>query len=161
MTDGPGLPPPNTGRNYDDPPPFADQAAARAAVKAPAISMIILNAISLLSSAASFLFLGPMREAMHQNAERDPNFESVAKLYDGRWLEILMGAGLLLCLIGLVGAVRMLQARSYVFVMISTILTMINLGSCCCLINLGIGIWALVVLMRDDVQQAFKSSQPS
>ena len=155
MTDGSGFPQPNAGPGRDEPPAFVDHVAAAAAVKAPAISMIVLNAFNLLYSAASYLFIGPVREMMHQTAERDRNFESIAKMYDGAWMEIVLGASVLLCVLGLVGAVRMLQVRNYAFVMITTILTMINLSSCCCLINLGLGIWALIVLMRDEVQAAF------
>ena len=56
----------------------------------------------------------------------------------------------------IVGALRMRQLKSYGFAMAAAILAMVPCVSPCCLLGLPAGIWALVVLMRDDVQGAFE-----
>jgi ABC-type proline/glycine betaine transport system permease subunit len=52
----------------------------------------------------------------------------------------------------------MFRIRTWALAMTSAVLMMINFGNCCCLIGLPIGIWALVILLLPDVQDAFKRS---
>lgn len=54
------------------------------------------------------------------------------------------------------GALRMKQVKSYGLAMTASILAMIPcFTSCCCLLGLPVGIWALVVLLDKDVKAAF------
>ena len=43
----------------------------------------------------------------------------------------------------------------------ASIVSMFNVGSCCCVIGLPIGIWALVILLMGDVKRAFEFSARS
>lgn len=150
MTTGPDFPQPSS---Y--PPPLEDTGASRAALKAPAIVMLVVNALSVTTAPVVLLFLGPIRSQLARDAETHPELRDVLEVYQSHAVEAVLAAGFVMGAIAIFGAIRMLQARSYGLALASAVLTMVNLASCCCLVNLAIGIWALVVLMRDDVQRAF------
>ena len=56
------------------------------------------------------------------------------------------------------GGVQMLKQRSYGLAMAASILTMLPCLTClgCCGVGEGIGIWALVVLLNEDVKRSFR-----
>ena len=56
----------------------------------------------------------------------------------------------------ILGAVKMMTLRSYGLAMTGAVLSMIPLISCCCLGGQGIGIWALVVLLKPEVKAMFR-----
>ena len=55
----------------------------------------------------------------------------------------------------LVGAIKMKNLRNHGFGMAAAILAMVPCISPCCCLGLPIGIWALVVLMKPEVKNAF------
>jgi hypothetical protein len=58
--------------------------------------------------------------------------------------------------VAIYGAIQMRSLKMYGLAVTSAILVMIPcFTSCCCLIGLGGGIWALVVLMKPEVKAAF------
>jgi hypothetical protein len=152
MTTGPSFPQPD----HDAPPPMPlDDSAAAAAVRAPAISLIVLNALTIPTVGLLIPMMPVISEGMREQAARDPQFARMADIYGSSWLQWALGISLLIGLAALVGSVQMLRRRSYGWALAGSILSMVNLVSCCWLLNLGLGIWAMVVLMRDDVQAAF------
>jgi hypothetical protein len=54
------------------------------------------------------------------------------------------------------GGVQMLQRRSYAWAMAAAIISIVS----CSLLGFPVGIWALVVLTRADVRQAFGVAAP-
>lgn len=54
-----------------------------------------------------------------------------------------------------VGAIAMIKRRYYGLALTGTILAMIDIGNCCCILGLPFGIWALIILVRPDVKEAF------
>jgi hypothetical protein len=97
----------------------------------------------------------------------------------GRWgdevaEDIMMGGfGIMLCIVGILidaviilGANKMRNLDSYGFAVAASILSVIPcLSSPCFVLGMPFGIWALVVLMNEDVRNAFsdleKPPQPS
>jgi hypothetical protein len=83
------------------------------------------------------------------------------------------GFGIMLCIVGIIidaviilGANKMRNLESYGFAVAAAILSVIPcLSSPCIVLGMPFGIWALVVLMNDDVRNAFldsgKPPQPS
>ena len=61
-----------------------------------------------------------------------------------------------LSIVVLVGAIQMLRLRTHSLALVGAITAMINIGNCCCLLGLPIGIWSLVVLLRPEVKSAFE-----
>lgn len=53
------------------------------------------------------------------------------------------------------GGSSMMSGRFYGLAMAASILAMVNIGACCCLPGLPVGIWSLIVLMRPEVKAAF------
>lgn len=54
-----------------------------------------------------------------------------------------------------IGALKMKSLQNYGLAMAATIIAMVPCVSPCCIITLPFGIWALVVLMNEDVKAAF------
>jgi hypothetical protein len=53
------------------------------------------------------------------------------------------------------GSAAMMAKKYYGLAMTGCILAMINIGNCCCVLGLPFGIWALVMLCRPDVKDAY------
>jgi len=53
------------------------------------------------------------------------------------------------------GSITMMKTRLYGLSMVGAVLGMINIGNCCCALGLPFGIWAIIVLCRSDVKDAF------
>jgi hypothetical protein len=56
----------------------------------------------------------------------------------------------------IMGAAKMKNLQSYGLAMAASIIAMIPCLSNCCIIGLPIGIWALIVLVNDDVKNSFR-----
>ena len=56
------------------------------------------------------------------------------------------------------GGIQMFRIKTWAVAMAATIVSMLNVGSCCCIIGLPVGIWALVILLIGDVKRAFELS---
>jgi len=65
-----------------------------------------------------------------------------------------------LCIVIIVLAMLMMSLRWYPLAIIGSLLPMINLDSSCCCLGCPLGIWALVVLLRPEVRDAFYSRSP-
>jgi len=61
----------------------------------------------------------------------------------------------------LLGGIQMLRLKARGLAIAASVLSMINIGSCCCILGLPIGIWALVILLMGDVKQAFDANSLS
>jgi hypothetical protein len=71
-------------------------------------------------------------------------------------LQAILGAVFsLVSLATIGGSVAMMKKQFYGIAMTGAILAMLNIGNCCCLLGLPAGIWALTVLARSDVKDAF------
>lgn len=54
------------------------------------------------------------------------------------------------------GGLKMRSLQSYGLAMAGSIIAMLALPPCCCLVGIGIGIWSLVVLNNPEVKSAFR-----
>jgi hypothetical protein len=57
---------------------------------------------------------------------------------------------------GIFAAMKMMKGESYVMAWIATVIVALPCSVCCC-IGLPIAIWSIVVLIDDQVKQAFQS----
>ena len=72
------------------------------------------------------------------------------------WLSAVFGLIFTLLALGtMAGAAAMMAKKYYGLAMTGTIFAMINIGNCCCVLGLPFGIWALVILCRPDVKDAY------
>ncbi len=131
-------------------------------VNGPAIGLIVTAVIGIVLCVLSVLMnlLGVgMAGAQAQQLPEGVDAEQFQafQMFSG-------GLGIVTALIGIVvgvvifmGAQKMKRLESHGFAMTASILAMIPCLSPCCIIGLPIGIWALVVLMNDEVKSAFRS----
>lgn len=133
-------------------------------VAAPAIALIVTGILNVLG-AIYFLFNGIFVSNVDLSANLPPGADPAqlegmkTGLAIAGPLYIGLGIVALLCsIVVILGAVKMKGLKSYGLAMTAAVLTMIPGLSplACCLIGLGIGIWALIVLLNADVKSAFR-----
>jgi hypothetical protein len=131
-------------------------------VKAPAIGLIVCGAID-----AAYGLLNLVANLMGGTADAEipPNTPPFVRQFIEQMNNNgpVMGAIVSLVMIavgGLIifGGIQMLKQRTYGLAMAASILTMLPCITClgCCGVGEGIGIWALIVLLKDDVKRSFR-----
>ena len=124
-------------------------------VQAPAIALIVCGGLSLLAS-----IYGVVNAMISSPPPVPPNspewMEGVMKNSVGMTAAIIQSVFIFVALFVLFGGIQMLRLKSRGVAIAASIVTMLNIGSCCCIVGMPIGIWALVILMLTDVAQAFE-----
>jgi hypothetical protein len=121
---------------------------ARERVNGPATGLTVCAAISLVISILAAVAL-PILIFNIPNIGDEEKFQVVAQL-------IGVVINIPLCIVILIGASRMRSLSSYGWAMAAAIISAIPCTTPCCLISIGMGIWALVVLNDADVKSAFR-----
>jgi hypothetical protein len=77
-------------------------------------------------------------------------------------MAIFGSAGIVLAIVELLvgvlilfGGLKMRRLENYGLCVAASVLVMIPILSCCCIVGLPIGIWALVVISKPEVKSAF------
>lgn len=125
-------------------------------LKAPAIGLIIagaLNAVTglylLVSSLVQFS-RGALNRSFTTEAEQ-------VGFVIGFWGTAVFGIlGFLFTPVIIYGAIQMMHGRSFGLSRTAAILAVVPLTSCCFVIGIPFGIWALVVLAQPDVKALFR-----
>lgn len=142
--------------------PLRSTGAGGGKAKAPAIGLIVCGAIDAMYGLLNLVMgifgggagaeIPPdappvMRQFMEGMNNSNPIVTAIVSL-------VMIAVGVLI----LVGGIQMLKQRSYGLAMAASILTMLPCITClgCCGVGEGIGIWAIVVLMQDDVKRSFR-----
>ncbi len=124
-------------------------------VRGPAIFLLVLAILDLVASLIGIAFV-----AFSQTMPMFPGMSS-----EGAELQQKMSflfsvpayvVGIGIALVRLFGSIKMMKLQSYGLAMATTILTLIPCGTCCCLLNIGAGIWALVILLKPEVKSSFQ-----
>lgn len=125
------------------------------AVRGPAICTLILSGLNILASLAGIVWLAFQRKLPALAGMPEQNLELQRNI--AMFVSIPANiVGLCLAAVCVFGGVQMLKLRSYGLAMTTAILMLIPCGTCCCLLNIGVGIWLLVVLAKPEVKAAFK-----
>ena len=92
----------------------------------------------------------------------DPNAPEVVQQAQKMMQDMGLSAGIIvqglfavLSLVIIIGAVQMLRRKMWGLALTACILSMINLGNCCCFLGIPIGIWGMIMLLNQDVKDAF------
>lgn len=138
-----------------DPAPPSDPSAAAAAVKMPAILLMVTSGLSVVLAGFAVIansFMLQMMRDIHaqQNQPMPPIFETMY----GPAGTVMNAFSALLSIVTFVGALRMMSLRSWGLAVTGAICAIVTCS--CCFVGMGIGIWALVVLVRSDVKSAFR-----
>ncbi len=134
-----------------------DRTSALEKVAGPATGLIIMGGLGLLVSLASLVMSVTGVDLNSFGMGGSPEAEQMTKMMGGTIgaasaiLGIAMGAVVLL------GALKLKKLESYGFSLAASILAMLPCStSCCCLIGIPIGIWALVVINKPEIKSQFK-----
>jgi len=137
------------------PPPVpglvAAPGVAQAQVSGPATGLIVVAILSLLCELAALIWHLAGRSAMPGG--QLPN-QAWANLLSGPFVLASNALGILLSVLVLLGGIKMKNLESYGLAMTASIVAMLPC-SCSCLIGLPVGIWALVILSKPEVKNAF------
>ncbi len=125
-------------------------------LRAPAIALIIagslngmIGLLALLGGLWRLSGMGEGRLLPVNEAERIGYVTSTVITYAASLLSLLLAPVIIY------GAVQMMQAKKYKVARAAAILVIIPFTSCCCLVGIPVGIWALVTLGKPEVKAAF------
>ena len=125
-------------------------------LKAPAICLIVVGALNglisiltILGGVARFAGIGGRGSLPTSDAERFGFYVGTFASYASGLLALIVAPVIIY------GAIQMMKGKKYGFAKASAILAIIPFTSCCFLIGIPIGIWALIVLSKPDVKAFF------
>jgi predicted Zn finger-like uncharacterized protein len=123
-------------------------------VMAPAICLMVAAVLGVLADAAniviSFTPPPPPQPGM------PPWMEEFQKGSHGPTAVIFGAGGIIYCAVIIFASIQMLNMRMWGFALAGAIMSMINCVNLCCCLGLPFGIWALVVLLDQEVKSAFQ-----
>jgi predicted Zn finger-like uncharacterized protein len=133
-------------------------------LKAPAILLIVTGVLGILVNIFQIGFVAlakpaPPPPVVANGVKPNPMDDLLREIQKNQAgpLPIVLGVVfLVISSIVVLGGIAMLRGRGYGLSTAGTILAMVNLGNCCCILGLPFGIWSLVVLLNEDVKNAFE-----
>jgi hypothetical protein len=137
-------------------------AEAAARLKAPAIILMVLAAVSIVLNLSAPLTKRMQMDAMIKFGANMMPPEALAELEKSRdagmtaqdWGTMVLFVGLSAVIFA--GARSMLKLRGFGLAMAAAILALTPCGvGCCCVISLPIGVWALITLNKPEVKSQF------
>jgi tRNA A-37 threonylcarbamoyl transferase component Bud32 len=121
-------------------------------ITAPAVALMVAAGWKLLSALMGIAFFAGGGSWLNHIPGLESLFGSLGPLVIGSTVLFQLIPGLLI----MFGGYQMLMKRSYAWAMAAAIISIIS----CSFIGFPIGIWALVVLARDDVKSSFGLATP-
>jgi len=128
--------------------------AAQDAVNGPGVGLIVTGVLGCVGQAAGIIMNLAGAGLAAGNARGAGN--AMGGMVSGAMGVVFGTIGLLVGIFIIVAGTKMKQMQSYGLVMGGSIIAMIPCISPCCLLGLPIGIWALVILSKADVKDAFQ-----
>ncbi len=125
----------------------------REQVQMPAIVLMAVSALGMLGQVGALLarLLGM---GLGSLGAREGS-EAVVAMMSGAVGIVISLLGLAIGAFIIYGAFQMKELRSYGMAMAAAVAAMVPCISPCCCLGLPVGIWALVVLLKPEVKQAF------
>jgi len=166
------------GSEFDDRPSGGNAALGRAKVSGPAIMLIIGGIFNILAgifviglfviAMDSFVdWLKTQRDNAPQGDQKERLDSQIKQLEQNKdqakmTYGALGAAGIVLGLLVTIGGFSMKGTKSYGLSMTASVLALIPVLNCCCIITMPAGLWGLITLMNADVKAAFaRGSNPS
>jgi predicted Ser/Thr protein kinase len=154
-TPPPGGPVPPTGTSSQSEPltPGKMPGTSTGMIVAPAVGLMVAGLWKLFSALTGLIVLAGLNNGWLGTMLGNWGIGSIPRWEFAPGFVVLLLKVVPACLI-LFGGFRMLQRRSYAWAIAAGIISMVA----CSLVGLPIGIWALIVLARDDVKSAFEAN---
>lgn len=133
--------------------PYASNTELDRLIKPPAIAMLVLTGLSVLAQVMALLFrpVNALLRSIFDEWELDLGTFGMADL---AWTYFGLGIAAVVA----IGAVKMLQQRSWTLSMAAAILMTVPCLGPCCPFGIPIGVWALVVLLKPEVREVLQRS---
>lgn len=145
-----------------------NRAEALGKLKAPAIVMIIIAVLAMITSIPSLFvdpsqmvetyleFLEPYRDQIEESGQNFEQFQdSMRNMIGGTSNRVFTILHFIMLFVIIAGAWKMFKGQSYPLAITAAVLSSIPcIGPCCCL-GMIPGIWSLIVLLSSDVRAAF------
>ena len=124
-------------------------------VQGPAIALIVAGVLGILTTLAWAAALGIVVPQQIEALERELNEPVLPGLvYGAHGVSILISLACGAC--SLWAGLQMRRLQHWVVCVVACFVAMIPCFTCCCL-GIPVGIWGLVVLLNDEVKEAFTS----
>ena len=122
---------------------------------APGIGLIITGALGMILSFVSIAIA--LTGAPPANDPELPEWlNGMQRGQHGPVAAVIQVCFVFLNLLIIFGGICLVRVKSRGTAITSSCAAMVNVGNCCCLLGLPIGIWALVILLQSDVKSAFE-----
>jgi hypothetical protein len=126
-------------------------------IKAPAVALIVVGSLGVVMSIVNVAIAVTAPPPVID--PNDPPFIQGLRRGQVGPVAITIQSGFIVYnSVIIAGAVQMLRFRTWALGLVASIMAMINIGTCCCVIGLPIGIWSLIILLQQDVKKAFEIS---
>jgi TRAP-type C4-dicarboxylate transport system permease small subunit len=148
---------------------------ARAAVRVPAVLLIITGALLFVAAVLGFIQLPSQPAKMdaaiadvdaNKNMPADQKdmmkkiFTTMKEFFEGPVAPVSYSLSIVFAILIAVGGVKLMNLSGSGLALTSSILAMIPCtSSCCCLLGLPAGIWAIAVMSRPHVKAAFAANR--
>jgi hypothetical protein len=142
--------PPLTPGPIGAPVPTGTREAALSAVKGPATALIITASLSLVCDLFVGLF-SLLSKGVHNAADVPPE---VRQLMETPIVGCIYFFGAAMYALIIFGAIKMMRLQSHGLAIAASVLIMLPC-SWCCILGLGFGIWALVVINKPEIKSQF------
>jgi hypothetical protein len=135
-----------------------DERKANGKVMAPAIALLVIGLLGIVVSLFNLVFA-----LLTPNQAIDPNapeiIQEMQRNAGGPLAAAVQAVFAIVNGLIILGAIYMMRLRSWGWAMTSSVLAMVNIGTCCCVMGFPVGIWAIIVLSMEDVKQMFASAR--
>lgn len=129
--------------------------SAEGSVSGPAIGLIVTGGVGILFQIAAIL-MRLLGMGLSGVAVASGDSSGFAGLMSGVVGLIFSVIWLLMGVVVIYGAIKMKALQSYGLAFAAAVLAALPCTSPCCFIGLPIGIWAIVVLLNEDVKRSFR-----
>jgi hypothetical protein len=133
------------------------------AIKAPGIALLVVGILDVLHGLFSIVrsLLFPQQVAAADIADAPPEMAEFVNFMNESGPLVGIGFGvfeIILAGVMILGAIKFMQLKSYGLAMTATIIAMIPCTGVmdCCIVEVGIGIWALVILLQATTKPMFR-----
>ena len=126
---------------------------------APAVGLLITGILGLLLTIASIVMAFGPPPPVDPNAP--PFMQEFLKGSNGPAAAAIQGIFVFVNIFIIFGAAQMLRQKMRGVGIAAAVVAMLNIGNCCCVLGLPVGIWSLVILMQEDVKAAFNANAHS
>ena len=153
---------PYASSNYASPYSSVAYSAPERTQRESAPGSLVAAAMALIAVAGLGLVLSGFSFAM-SFGEADVDFAAPPMVQDmqrgavGPVATGIQGGFVMLNLFIIVCAVQMMRLQNWGLCVTGSVLAMLNIGSCCCVVGLPVGIWSLMILMSPEVMTIFSA----